>query len=148
MGDDPEPAARAWPSVEGPAQQPGPLPHPDDAVTSRSGVVGVRSGQDGGAAPVVEDLDDDPAPVGAEPHRCAGPWTGVLEHVGERLLDDAVGEQVHPGREPGRDPVGGQRDVEAGRAGLLDEPGEVGQARLGPEAIQVGLGPEDPEQVA
>jgi hypothetical protein len=72
----------------------------------------------------------------------------VLEHVGERLLDDPVGEQVHPGREPGHHLVGGQRDVEAGGAGLLDQPGEVGQAWLGPEAIRVGLGPEDPEQVA
>src|SRR4029450_8250983 len=123
-----------------------PLPHPDDAMTSCAVLGGARSGHDDGAATVVEYLDDDPAPVGAEPHLAVGTGTGVLEHVGERLLDDAVGEQVNPGRKLARDPIGGQRDGPTRPADLLDEPGEIRQAGLRAQSVEVGLRSEDPEQ--
>ena len=73
------------------------------------GTAGRRPEADWPFPTVVEHLDDDPAPVGADPHLGAGTGTGVLEHVGERLLDDAVGRQVHAGREPGWRAIGRQR---------------------------------------
>ena len=89
-----------------------------------------------------------PVPVAAEPHLGAGTGTGVLEHVGERLLDDAVREQVDAGRKLPRQPVRRQRDVQARPAGLLDEPGEIREAGLGAQPVEAGLRSEDPEQVA
>ena len=90
-----------------------------------------RSGHDGGAVTVVEHLDDDPVSVGAEPHLGAGAGTGVLEHVGQRLLDDAVRGQVHAGREVGRHPVHRQRDVQTRLADLRRRAGGDPRGRAG-----------------
>jgi hypothetical protein len=57
---------------------------------------------------VVHDLDDDPASVAVELHLGVSTGTGVLEHVGERLLDDAVREPVQLSA--------GSRHVLSGRA--------------------------------
>lgn len=116
MGDDPEPAPHARPSVEGPAQQECPLPHPDDAVTSCTALVDARSDHDDGAVTVVEHLDDDPGPVGAEPHLGVGTGTGVLEHVGERLLDDPIGADLYCRRQLRVITINGQGHRQAGRA--------------------------------
>jgi hypothetical protein len=64
----------------------------------------------GTAAPVtvVHDLDDDPASVAVELHLGVSTGTGVLEHVGERLLDDAVRQPVQLSA--------GSRHVLSGRA--------------------------------
>jgi hypothetical protein len=49
-----------------------------------------RPGQDGGTVTVIEYFDGDPMVIGAEPHLGPGAGSGVLEHVGQCLLDDAV----------------------------------------------------------
>ena len=131
-------------------------PCPADRRCCRSEPTGGSAGRNGPAAaeggseplPSSTTSIDDPVPVAAEPHLGAGTGTGVLEHVGERLLDDAVREQVDAGRKLPRQPIRGQRDVQARPAGLLDEPGEVREAGLGAQPVEAGLRSQDPEQVA
>ena len=68
-----------------------PLPHADQAVT------GARRRQRGGRAPpVVGDLDRQLVGLVGDAHRGRRRRAGVLEHVGERLLDDAVDGQLDP----------------------------------------------------
>ncbi len=52
--------------------------------------------------PVIEHFYGDPMVVGAEPYLGPDAGSGVLEHVGQRLLDDAVSGQIHAGRQVSR----------------------------------------------
>src|SRR5215218_7440171 len=127
MRNDVEAATRTGPDVEASPQQQRPLPHADDPVA--------RPGQDRATAPVVEHLDVDPAGVGVEPHLGPGAGPGVLERVGQRLLDDAVRGQVHPSRELNLRPVHRERDVQPRLSELVDEPWNVGETGLGTQRI-------------
>src|SRR6266508_297691 len=140
MSKDVKAATWTGPYVEVPAQQQGPLAHPDDPVA--------RPGQDGDTAPVVEDLDVDPVVAGVEPHLGPGAGSRVLERVGQRLLDDAVRGDVHAGREIDLRTFHGERDVQPRRPQLVDEPRNVRETGLGTQRLDVGLWSEHPEQMA
>jgi hypothetical protein len=111
-------------------------------------MAGSRYGWGGDTVAVVEHLDGDGVPVTAKVHLGPRPRSGVLEHVGQGLLDDAVHRQLHSNRQGGPETVHRDRDVEAGGAHLLDESGEVREAGLGAQAVGVGLRSEHTEQVA
>jgi hypothetical protein len=114
-------------------------------VAHRTAVRGARRGRDRGTATVVEHLDGDAVGVAAQAHLSPCPRPAVLERVGQRLLDDPVRGQLHPGRERAPQAVHREGDVQAGRADLVDERGDVGEAGLGTQAVRVGLGLEDTE---
>ena len=147
-GHYPEAARRTRPCVQTAAQQKCPLPHPHDAVTATAGrrTNSTRLGVP--AWPVVLHLDNDRALLDHEPNLRVDAPSAMLEHIGESLLDDAVREQVHAGRQLGRHQVDGQRNIKSGVPNLLDQPGQLGEPRLRTEAVRVRLRAQDPDQVA
>jgi hypothetical protein len=68
------------------------LAHPDQAVTGPDPAVADRGHR---ASTIVDDLHRDILVAVADHHLGAG-RAGVLDHVGQRLLDDPVGRQIHP----------------------------------------------------
>ena len=121
-GGDPEAAARRRADVEGAAVEGGPLPHADQAVARvrppvrprPSSVTSIRSA----AGAVVE---PDAGTGGA----------GVPAGVGERLLHDPVGGELHaqgPGPPGSPDTVDLDRQADVG--GLADQVGEPAQRGL------------------
>ena len=71
--------------------------------------------------------------------------SGVLESVRQRLLHDPVGGQLDCRRQRSRRALDLERDLEAGRANLVDEAVELVEAGLG---LVFGRVLEDPEHAA
>ncbi len=111
-GPDPKPAARAGPGLQRAAEGGGPLAHADDAVAAR------RRSVRGHPEPVIVDLDDE-VPVAVRDAHAGLRRPGVPRHVGERLLHDPVGGQVHARR---------QRAGWAGDLDLHRQPGAAARA--------------------
>ena len=86
--------------------------------------------------------------VGAESHLGTSAGAGVLERVGQRLLDDAVRGQVHAGWKVRRNTISRQRDIQTRPCELIDEPRDIGDARLGTEPANLGSWSQDAQQVA
>ena len=83
------------------------------------------------AAPVVDDLESQARPARSRRRTVAVRRPGVLQHVGQRLLHDAVGGEVDAGRQLVARALDAHVDVEARRRRRRDEPVEVGEARRG-----------------
>src|SRR5690348_3785425 len=114
VGADLEAAALARAGGQRAAVEGDAFAHPDQPV---AGAVAVRRTA---AATVVADLDVEAARLVAQPHLgTRGP--GVLERVGQALLDDAVRAQVDPGGQRGALALDRQLDGKAGPLDLLDE---------------------------
>ncbi len=72
----------------------------------------------------------------------------MLAHVGQRLLDDPVDRQLHaPGQLTGL-PGGREVDREPGGADLLEQLGQLLDARLRHVLVRGVGGPQHPEQAA
>jgi len=98
-----------------------PLLHADQAVPAAVSVGAVRA--------AVDDLQLELR--GRPAHGDRGRrGAGVLDRIGERLLDDAVGGQVDAGRQRARLALDGERDGESGGARALDEAVELAHGRL------------------
>jgi len=84
----------------------------------------------------------------AHRHLGPGPQAAVLEGVGERLLDDAVGRQLDAGGQHRRlvDPVEVDANVEAGLLHLLGQGGQPNEAGSGVGAVVVALLAEQAQQ--
>src|SRR5690606_9024657 len=88
------------------------------------------------ARAVVDDLDAEPVRPVADPDP-RGRWPGVSGDVGERLLHDPVGGAVDLAREVARLALDGGGHRHAGRARLLEQPGQVVEAPAGPVVVAV-----------
>src|SRR5829696_5131874 len=120
-GLDAEAAAGAGAGLEAAAEGPGPFPHPQDPLAAAGAVAVARPG-----AAVVGDLDHHLA-VGVTDGHLGPAGPGVADHVGQRLLDDAVGGQVDGGRQPPRLPLERHRDLDPGPGRLGDQRVQLGQ---------------------
>lgn len=70
----------------------------------------------------------------------------VLDGVGERLLDDAVGGQAEPRRQPVRLALDAQVDLQAAALGVLGQLAELRQTRLGREGQRPAVLAQDTQQ--
>jgi len=113
------------PRVERAAVEGDALAHPAQAV---AGAVRRR----GRAPAVVDDLDLDAVAVECHPDRCALSFR-VFERVGQSLLDDPVGRDVHAGRHGARRAADAELDREPGAGYPLGEGRELAQPGLGRE---------------
>jgi hypothetical protein len=68
----------------------------------------------------------------------AGLWPGVLQGVGERLLDDPVDGKTRAGPPVAWCALASQGDLDASGADLVDEPIEVVQTWLRAQLVDVG----------
>ena len=66
--------------------------------------------------------------------------SGVLEHVGQCLLDDAVRGKLHARREIIRYTVQRENDLQTRCAQILDQPGNIGETGLRTERGDFGVG--------
>ena len=97
--------------------------------------------------PAVEYLDCDLTVLDAEPYPGPSAYPGVLDHVGECFLNDAIGRKVHTGREIGLSCVHRERDFQTRLPKLFDETRNICEARLGRKSIARGFRPQHTEQV-
>src|SRR6266566_4478575 len=118
---DAEATPRQRPGVELAAEQAGPLAHSGDAVPRAGG---------GGTVAVVGDLQAYRV-VGVPHQDTARGGLSVLDHVGQRLLDDPVGGQVDAGRHRALGAADLQLNPDPGVRGAGDELAHVGQAVCG-----------------
>nr|WP_202125110.1 hypothetical protein [Actinomadura physcomitrii] len=88
--------------------------HPDEPVAG-------GAGQDADAGAVVVHLDAD-APAGGLDQDAAAGGRGVLDDVGDGLLDDPVGGERDAVRQVARADV--EVDADAGHGGAFDEAGQ------------------------
>src|SRR6266542_3843300 len=120
---------RAAAGVQLAAEQVDPLTHADQAVA------GAVAGP--AAEPVVADLQAQVVVAVADQH-ARGARTGVPDGVGEGLLDDPVGRQVHPGRQGAGLALDLEPRLQSRLPDLLDQKRELveaglrAQARAGP----------------
>jgi hypothetical protein len=115
----------------------GPLAHPDQPVAGAPAAAR--------AAAVVRDLQGDQVVLVADGDlRAGGP--GVLERIGQRLLDDPERGQVERRRQRSRRALDPERDRESRLANPADELLEVGQSRLRPERGRAVVRAEHAEQ--
>ena len=120
--DDLEAAAGGGLGAYGAAVDGDALAHAHQAVAAAvAGVV---------APAVVADPDLDRVVTVVEPDLGGGARPGVLEGVGEGLLDDPVDRELHARGQLGGHAVDRQVDRQPGRADLLDQLGELVDARL------------------
>ena len=127
---DPGRAARAthyicptWPGKARSTVIPRPL-HPDQAVAELGSAVAGRGHH---APPVVGDLHRD-LPVAIADRDLGACRASVLDHVGQRLLDDPVGRQVHPGGQRRRRPLHPQPHRQPGLGHLGQQAVQIRQA--------------------
>src|SRR4051812_41572505 len=100
------------------------LAHADQPVTGRGVRFGMRSPWLGGAEG--GDLDEQfPGAVFDAEGGLGG--AGMADDVGEGFLGDAIGRQVHSGRERARRTTDVEAQVDAGATGLFGQRGDVGQ---------------------
>lgn len=98
-----------------------PITHPDDALA--------RTRQEGPTGPAVFYLHDERAALHGQPDFRSSTRTGVLEHIGEHLLDDAIGGHDARGQ-IGRNPVDGERHVHSGLPQLVGRRGRLGSTAM------------------
>ena len=109
-----ESAFASWAGFERAAVERGAFAHADQAV---AGAVAVPVSA---AGSVVDHFQAHLIGLVTDEHSCAG-VTGVLTHVGQRLLHDAVGGELDPWRERLRVTLDCELGREAGGAYLLDQ---------------------------
>ena len=102
-----------------------PLAHPDEAVAARD--------RRRHPAPAVVDHLHRDAGIGVVDVDRGSRRAGVLDHVGERLLHDAVRREIDAGRHVGPVPVDRELDVDAGARHVGHQPVEVCEPRGGDE---------------
>ena len=127
-----------------------PLAHPDQAAPAAGALADVAAPR----AALVGDLDVDGARLVRDAHPGTGA-AGVLERVGERLLDDPVGGQLDARIDWWTLALHRQLDREAGGAHLLDQATETLEAGhrlarrvVGGRVLRVAWRAQDPEHPA
>ncbi len=111
---------------------------------SAGGAEGAGSGQH--ARPGVDDLQPK-VPLGVADVDLRSGARCMLEHVGQRLLDDPVRGEVDPGRQRPRLPFDGQLHRQAGEGDPVDELVEAAHAGLRGQVVLAGAaGREQAEQ--
>src|SRR5450756_2253795 len=96
----------------------------------------------GDPAAAVDDLDRERVVLVTYSHGRAR-LAGVLERVGQRFLDDAVGGEIEAGRQRARVSLHAQGDGQPGLADLLAQPLQLAEARGGVEPRGILRAPDD-----
>ena len=128
---DGEAALRAGPGAQMAAVEADALAHADQPMPTS-----VRLCGGGAGAAVVDHLDFEGRPSVVQPNGCSAP-AGVLERVGERLLNDAIGGDLKGCRQRTLVPVDDEFDLEPALSRLPDEVWQLREVGLRGEVVRL-----------